>query len=162
MSPSKKLWAPWRMDFILSEKPSGCVFCPDLTKELKESLVVFDAPHALVMLNKYPYTCGHLMAAPKRHIAKLEELTDEESALLFRLVQNSIRVLREEFSPDGFNVGMNIGKAAGAGIEDHIHMHIVPRWNGDTNYMPIVADTHVVPEHLDTTYDKLRSQFIKL
>lgn len=162
MSPSKKLWAPWRMDFILSEKPPGCVFCFDQSKELKESLVVLDAPLALVMLNKYPYTCGHLMAAPKRHTSKLEELTGEESAELFRLVQESIRALREEFSPDGFNVGMNIGKAAGAGIEDHIHMHIVPRWNGDTNYMPVVADTHVVPEHLSTTYDKLRSQFIKL
>ena len=162
MSPNKKLWAPWRMEYILSDKPPGCVFCPDSTVELKESLIVFDAEFNFVFLNKFPYTCGHLLIAPKRHIDNLAALSDAESAELFQIVRSSTLLLKEEFNPDGFNIGMNLGKAAGAGIEEHIHMHIVPRWNGDTNFMPVVASTGVVPEHLDSTYDKLRARFIKI
>ncbi|MBE9531594.1 MAG: HIT domain-containing protein [Proteobacteria bacterium] len=162
MSPTKKLWAPWRMEYILSDKPSGCVFCPEEPVELKSSLIVYDTNHNSVFLNKFPYTCGHLMVAPKLHTNSLDGLSVEDSSELFSLVKSSIALLREEFNPDGFNVGMNIGKAAGAGIEEHIHMHIVPRWNGDTNFMPVLADTHVVPEHLNDTYDKLRARFIKL
>ena len=160
MSPTKKLWAPWRMDYILSEKQSGCVFCPDRSVEPKDALIVFDTPLTILMLNKFPYTSGHLMVIPRRHTSSLTSLTEEESTELFSLVGRAAGVLKEELAPDGFNIGMNIGKAAGAGIEEHIHMHIVPRWNGDTNFMPVVADTHVVPEHLTTTYDKLRARFI--
>ncbi len=159
MAPSKKLWAPWRMDYILSEKSKGCIFCPDPKVEPKDALLVFDTDLALVLLNKFPYTSGHLMVAPKRHTSMLEELTEAESNGLFELVKRSISVLKAEIAPEGFNVGMNIGKSGGAGIEEHIHMHIVPRWHGDTNFMPVVADTHVVPEHLSTTYDKLKVRF---
>lgn len=159
MTPTKKLWAPWRMDYILSDKPTGCIFCFDLTQEPKDALVVFETGAALVMLNKFPYTSGHLMVAPKRHISGLEELTESESIEFFQLVKRSISVLKDEIAPEGFNIGMNLGKSAGAGIEDHIHMHIVPRWHGDTNFMPVVADTHVVPEHLSTIYDKLKARF---
>jgi ATP adenylyltransferase len=150
------------MEYILSDKPPGCVFCPKEPIDLKKSLILYGAEHNSVFLNKFPYTCGHLMVAPKRHTASLDGLSGDESTELFSLVKSSIALLREEFNPDGFNVGMNIGKAAGAGIEEHIHMHIVPRWNGDTNFMPALADTHVVPEHLSATYDKLRARFIKL
>jgi ATP adenylyltransferase len=160
MAPSKKLWAPWRMDYILSGKPEGCIFCPDPSVDLKDALIVHATELTLVMLNKFPYTSGHLMVAPKRHTSALDELSTEESNELFDLVKFSISALKDEMAPEGFNVGMNIGKSAGAGIEDHIHMHIVPRWQGDVNYMPVVADTHVVPEHLSVTYDKLRSRFI--
>lgn len=159
MTPTKKLWAPWRMDYILSDKPTGCIFCPDPIVEPKDALIVFDTGVALVMLNKFPYTSGHLMVAPKRHISALEELREGESIEFFQLVKRSISVLKDEIAPEGFNIGMNLGKSAGAGIEEHIHMHIVPRWHGDTNFMPVVADTHVVPEHLSTIYDKLKARF---
>lgn len=159
MAPTKKLWAPWRMDYILSGKPTGCIFCIDFIRESKDALVVCETGLTLVMLNKFPYTSGHLMVAPKRHTSKLEELTQEESVDLFALIKRSICVLKDEIAPDGFNIGMNLGKAAGAGIEEHIHMHIVPRWHGDTNFMPVTADTHVVPEHLDTICKKLKARF---
>ena len=159
MAPSKKLWAPWRMDYILSDKPTGCIFCPDPEVEPKDALIVFDTDLASVLLNKFPYTSGHLMVAPKRHTSRLEELTEAESNGFFELVKRSIGVLKAEIAPEGFNIGMNIGKSGGAGIEEHIHMHVVPRWHGDTNFMPVVADTHVVPEHLSTTYDKLKARF---
>ncbi|MEE9542889.1 MAG: HIT domain-containing protein [Thermodesulfobacteriota bacterium] len=159
MSPSKKLWAPWRMDYILSGKPEGCIFCPDPKVEPKDALIVFDTELTLVMLNKFPYTSGHLMVAPKRHTSRLDELSEAESNDLFSLIKRSVRVLKEECAPEGFNIGMNLGKSAGAGVEEHIHMHIVGRWHGDTNFMPVTADTHVVPEHLSTTYDKLRARF---
>lgn len=156
---TKKLWAPWRMDYILSGKPEGCVFCPDPTQDAKTSLIVFATNLTQVMLNKFPYTSGHLMVAPKRHISKLEELSESESNELMELVKRAISILKEESSPEGFNVGMNLGKSGGAGIEDHIHMHVVPRWQGDTNFMPVTADTRVIPEHLDVTYDKLKRRF---
>ena len=159
MTPTKKLWAPWRMDYILSGKPSGCIFCLDPIVEPKDALIVFETERTLVMLNKFPYTSGHLMVAPKRHTSELDELTDDEFSEFFQLIKRSITVLKEEIAPEGFNIGMNLGKSAGAGIDEHIHMHIVGRWHGDTNFMPIVADTHVVPEHLDITYDKLRARF---
>lgn len=158
----KQLWAPWRSEYISSKKSGECVFCAAPRKAAKDGLVLFNGSISLVMLNKYPYNSGHLMLAPVRHVAKIEELTPEESIDLFRLLRHSTTVLTKTYNPGGFNIGMNIGSAAGAGIADHLHMHIVPRWNGDTNFMPLLADTKVVSEHLLTTLEHLMPLFEKL
>ncbi len=156
----KCLWAPWRMDYILKEKEKGCIFClPSSRKKDKEHLVLYRGEKAFVMMNKYPYNNGHLMIVPLRHCSDLESLTRSESIELFRLSQESIRILKSSLSPQGFNMGINIGKAGGAG-EDHLHIHIVPRWAGDTNFMPILGETKVVPEYLANTYQRLHSAFI--
>lgn len=148
------------MDYILDEKPHGCIFCLDArTDEDRQNLVLYKTPLSLVMLNRYPYTNGHLMVAPRHHTAELDSLTDVEMLDLFRTVRLCRSVLEEEASPQGFNIGLNLGRAAGAGIEDHLHIHIVPRWNGDTNFMTVVADVRVVPEGLLTTYDRLYPRF---
>jgi len=110
------------------------------------------------MMNTYPYVNGHLMIIPQRHVGNLEELTQEERKEIFDLVEASIRSLKEAMHPDGFNIGANLGKAAGAGIEDHFHVHVIPRWEGDTNFMPVLADTKVMPEHLETTFAKIRDR----
>ena len=156
----ERIWAPWRMDYILDEKPHGCIFCLDgCTDEDRQNLVLYRTPLSLVMLNRYPYTNGHLMVAPRHHTAELDSLTDVEMLDLFRTVRLCKSVLEEEASPQGFNIGLNLGRAAGAGIEDHLHIHIVPRWNGDTNFMTVVADVRVVPEGLLTAYDRLYPRF---
>lgn len=156
----ERVWAPWRMDYILDEKPHGCIFCLDGRAEVdRQNLVLLRTPLSLVMLNRYPYTNGHLMVAPRRHTAAMDALSDEEMLDLFRTVRLCRSVLEEEASPQGFNIGLNLGRAAGAGIEDHLHVHIVPRWNGDTNFMTVVADVRVVPEGLLTAYDRLYPRF---
>lgn len=155
----RHLWAPWRMEYIKGEKEEKCIFCKAPSQKQGEGLVLFSGALSLVMLNKYPYSSGHLMIAPVRHVAKLEEVTPEESIDMFRLARHATAVLTKAMKPEGFNVGMNIGKAAGAGIEDHIHLHIVPRWSGDYNFMPVLADTKVMPEHLSETFLKLRPMF---
>ena len=162
MSSTRKLWAPWRLEYILAEKPSGCIFCYSPDVDRKEALLVYEGEHAFVMLNKFPYNNGHLMVAPKKHVAELTGLDEGEYDELMKLVKASSSVLKKALSPDGINVGMNIGKAAGAGIEAHIHMHLVPRWEGDTNFMPVLTDTRVMPEHLTNTYDKLEPFFREL
>lgn len=150
------LWAPWRMGYILGEKPQGCIFC-DKPKDEKdrENLLLARAKHCAVMLNAYPYNNGHLMVAPYRHIAALTDLTEDEISDIMKVAQQCVSVLQQELQPDGFNIGMNLGRAAGAGIDDHLHLHIVPRWNGDTNFMPVLVNTRVVPESLTATFDKL-------
>lgn len=156
----ERVWAPWRMDYILDEKPSGCIFClPEGTEGDRQHLVLHRTPLSLVMLNRYPYTNGHLMVAPRRHTADMDSLSDAEMLDLFHTVRLCRSILEEEASPQGFNIGLNLGRAAGAGIEDHLHIHIVPRWNGDTNFMTVVADLRVVPEGLLAAYDKLRPRF---
>ncbi|WP_298269525.1 HIT domain-containing protein [Geobacter sp.] len=156
----ERIWAPWRTEYIFTEKPSGCIFClPQDTSEDREHLVLHRTPLSLVMLNRYPYTNGHLMAAPLRHTADMDSLSDEEMLDLFRTVGLCRAILHEEASPQGFNIGMNLGKAAGAGVDDHLHCHIVPRWNGDTNFMSVVADVRVVPEGLLAAYDRLLPRF---
>lgn len=156
----KRIWAPWRMDYILDEKPCGCIFClGGQSAQEREDLILFKSPLSLVMLNRYPYTNGHLMAAPLRHTSDLDSLSGEEMLDLFRIVRLCRKVLEVEASPQGFNIGLNLGRAAGAGIEDHLHVHIVPRWNGDTNFMTTVADVRVVPEGLLTAYDRLYPHF---
>jgi len=158
----KQLWAPWRSEYISSARDEDCVFCSAPSKGANEGLVLFNGSVSLVMLNKYPYSNGHLLVSPVRHVAKIEDLTPEESIDLFRLLRHSTVVLKRAYNPEGFNIGMNLGTAAGAGIADHLHMHIVPRWNGDTNFMPLLSETKVVSEHLTATLEKLRPGFEKL
>lgn len=155
----KQIWAPWRAEYIGAGKDKTCIFCSAAAKESDEGLVLFSGSRTIVMLNKFPYNNGHLMVAPVRHVARIEELTGEESADIFRLLRHSTACIQEVLNPQGFNIGMNIGSAAGAGIEDHIHMHVVPRWNGDMNFMPVLADVKVIPEHLKQTMKKLKPRF---
>jgi ATP adenylyltransferase len=157
----KILWAPWRMEYIRNTKPSGCIFClGDRVDSDRENLVLHRTPSSFVMLNRYPYSNGHLLIAPHRHVANLDGLSGAEALDLFQLMKLSCAVLNKVASPQGFNVGMNLGKAAGAGIEEHLHIHVVPRWNGDTNFMCVVGDLRVIPESLMATYDALLSGFL--
>jgi ATP adenylyltransferase len=156
------LWAPWRMEYILGKKKRGCVFCRRLKeKKSKEHLILFQGETAFVIMNKYPYTNGHLMVVPKRHCLNLEQLENSELKELFDLLKASVRVLKSRFHPHGFNIGMNIGKTGGAG-EEHLHLHIVPRWAGDTNFMPVLGKTRIISEYLEETYEKLHSAFMGL
>jgi len=152
----KRMWAPWRMGYILGNKVEGCVFC----KKLQESddganYVLYRGGTAALILNLYPYTNGHLMVVPYSHCGDLAELDDETLGEMMRLTKLCIRLLRKAMSPHGFNVGMNLGQAAGAGIREHVHIHVVPRWDNDTNFMPVLGDVRVIPESLDDTYKKL-------
>jgi ATP adenylyltransferase len=156
----EQLWAPWRMEYIESSKPEGCIFC-DKPREGRDerSYILCRGKWNFVMLNNYPYNPGHVMVAPYKHIAALEDMSDEELLEYSRMVAISVEVLKEAFHPHGFNAGINIGKVGGAGVEGHIHTHVVPRWEGDTNFMPVVADTRVIPQALDSTYQKLAPLF---
>jgi len=142
------------------EKPEGCILC-DKPKQKDDvaNYILYRGSKNFVIMNSYPYNPGHLMVAPYRHVANLEELTDAERHEHFDIVSRSVKLLKEVFKPTGFNIGMNLGKVAGAGIDDHIHTHIVPRWQGDTNFMPVIADVRVMPEALAETYDKLKGKF---
>ncbi len=156
----ERIWAPWRMEYIEMEKPKGCILC-DKPKENSDTLncILYRGDKNFIIMNSYPYNPGHLMIAPYRHIANLEELSDEELHEHFQIVSRSLKVLRQVFNPGGFNVGINMGRVAGAGIEEHVHTHIVPRWHGDTNFMPVVSDVKVLPEALAETYAKLKGKF---
>jgi ATP adenylyltransferase len=158
----ERIWAPWRIEYILNSKPTGCIFClKDHEKNDRENLVLNRSTLSFVMLNRYPYSNGHLLVAPYRHTADLDGLSSEEMTDLFKLVSYSCTVLGTRFAPEGFNIGMNLGKAAGAGVEEHLHVHIVPRWNGDTNFMSVVADLRIIPENLMATYDGLLPGFTR-
>ena len=157
---TKPLWAPWRLEYITqADELEGCVFCSEATGELPDdvSLVVHRGDSAVTILNKYPYASGHLMVAPIRHVGGLAELSDAEALELHRHSLSAIDALRREYQPDGFNLGWNLGRVAGAGITDHVHLHVVPRWSGDTNFMPVLADVKMLPEHLVETRDRLRA-----
>jgi ATP adenylyltransferase len=155
----KHLWAPWRMAYIKTFRRGGCVFCQALAEPSDgvENLIVFRGNNAFVILNRFPYTSGHVMILPYKHAPHLDDLDPETRAEMFELVNQATLVLQEIYKPQGFNIGINIGEAAGAGIEEHIHIHIVPRWMGDTNYMTSVGQTRVVPEPLDETYRQVKS-----
>ncbi len=156
----KHIWAPWRMEYIQGEKTEGCILCEaPVRNNDEENYILFRGEKNFIIMNSYPYNPGHLMVVPYRHLASLEELTDEERHEHLDIVSRSVAVLRRAFSPGGFNLGTNIGKIAGAGIEGHIHTHIVPRWQGDTNFMPVVSDVRVIPEALAETYRKLKVEF---
>ena len=156
----EQLWAPWRIEYILMEKPKGCILCDKPKQDNDAANYILHRGHEnFVILNAYPYNSGHLMVAPYRHIASLEELTDSEIQEHYKIVNQSIRALRQVYNPEGFNVGINIGRVAGAGIDGHIHTHIVPRWQGDTSCMPVLSDTKVINEALAETYKKLKEKF---
>jgi ATP adenylyltransferase len=154
------IWAPWRIEYILKEKSDDCVLCekPGEDKDA-QNYILYRGNKNFIILNSYPYNPGHLLVAPYRHIGNLEELTEEERNEHFELLSRSIKVLKEAFNPGGFNIGANIGKVAGAGIDDHFHSHIVPRWQGDTNYTTVMADVRVVPQALAETYKILQGKF---
>ncbi|MFB0546158.1 MAG: HIT domain-containing protein [Anaerolineae bacterium] len=146
------------MKYLVGEKPQGCIFCNKIAEDNdRENFVLYRGPKSCLMLNLYPYNSGHLMAIPYEHAPSLESLEEDTLLELMLLVRKSLTALRKLMNPDGFNVGVNIGKASGAGIDEHVHIHIVPRWEGDTNFMPVFAETRVVPELLHDTYDKLKA-----
>ncbi len=153
----KQLWTPWRLEYILSAKQEGCIFCDFVEQEDdRNNLILLRGERSFLMLNKYPYNNGHLMAVPYHHVDTLELLLPEEQADLMAMTVLAVSALRLAMKPDGFNIGYNIGKVAGAGVKDHVHCHIVPRWNGDTNYMPVLAEVRVIPQALSDTYDQLK------
>jgi ATP adenylyltransferase len=153
---TRQIWAPWRLEYIASaDDQDGCVFCQAVGDDDDRALVIHRGRTAVVLLNKYPYTSGHLMVAPVRHVGDLLELTDAEALEIHRLAGQGVGALAEAFGPQGYNLGWNLGRIAGAGITDHIHLHVVPRWAGDTNFMPVLADVRVIPEHLAETRRKL-------
>ena len=154
------IWAPWRIEYIQMEKPEGCILCnkPEQNNDTL-NYILYRGEKNFVMLNAYPYNPGRLMIAPYRHTASIEELTDEELKEHFEIARRSTSILRQVFNPGGFNLGINLGRIAGAGIDSHFHTHIVPRWQGDTNFMPVIADVRVVPEALSETYQKLKDRF---
>jgi len=159
------LWAPWRNEFIKGPKPEGCFFCAAAAADPSQDadyLVLARRDLALVILNRFPYNNGHLMVAPTAHLANLEELPPATANEVMALSQRALRVLRQVLSPHGFNLGINGGKVAGAGVADHVHQHVVPRWDGDTNFMPILADTKILNESLTTSYQELRAGFDRL
>ncbi len=154
------VWAPWRMKYIESEKSGACILCEKPKQDDDEkNYILYRGSHNFVLLNLYPYNPYHLMVAPYRHTSSLDSLSDEERNEHFSIVSRSVGILRKELNPAGFNVGINMGAVAGAGIEDHIHTHIVPRWQGDTNFMTVVSDIRVVPEALADSYKKLKGKF---
>ena len=153
----ERLWAPWRMEYLARPKQEECLFCRQESD--RDQLVLWSTPLVRVMLNRYPYANGHLMVATRRHLAELGALSEEEMLQLFRAVALCREVLIRASKPDGFNIGINLGKAAGAGVEDHLHMHVVPRWNGDNNFMTVLSDIRVLPEALLATYDRLLPLF---
>ena len=159
----KRLWSPWRMKYIENhEKEEGCIFCNALAKtDDKENLIIKRGEKAFVIVNLYPYTSGHIMVAPMEHQPSLEFLDPGTRAEMMELVSQSMVVLKKIYKPQAFNVGANIGEAAGAGVPDHVHLHIVPRWNGDTNFMSTLGETRVLPESLSETYQRIRETFQK-
>lgn len=156
----KILWAPWRIQYILGPKPDDCVFCiPKHRDEDAERLILYRGKHAFVIMNKFPYNNGHLMVTPYRHIMELADLPQEEAFEVMELLQKSCSILKAHFKCQGINVGLNLGEAAGAGIREHLHFHLVPRWNGDSSFMAVMDEVRIVPEHLRTTYASLKQHF---
>jgi ATP adenylyltransferase len=158
----ERLWSPWRMEYIQSNKEQSedaeCIFCRIQRGEESER-VLTRSELAFVTLNKYPYSPGHILVIPNRHVGDLEDLEDEESLDLQRLMKRSVKALREEYAPHGFNIGMNLGRVAGAGVPDHLHWHVVPRWSADTSFMPVVGETIVLPELVAETARRLAPRF---
>ncbi|MBM5805815.1 MAG: HIT domain-containing protein [Candidatus Verstraetearchaeota archaeon] len=155
----KTLWAPWRLAFITEERSGECIFCKKPAENDDKKNYIYERRNLVFgLLNRFPYNSGHLMIAPYRHIISFEELRDEEWTAMLKLLQDTTAVLNKLMRPEGFNVGFNIGRASGAGFE-HLHLHVVPRWSGDTNFMPVLSDTKVLPEHLDETFRRIREDF---
>jgi ATP adenylyltransferase len=162
---SERLWAPWRMEYILGPKGGACFFCDYAAaapETYRENLVLVVQPHALVCLNRYPFAASHLLVAPRRHTSSLDQLTSEEYDATMRLLRESVVRLRMATRAEGFNVGFNLGKVAGAGVEEHLHGHVVPRWAGDSNFMPVIGDVRVMPEYLEDSWERLVGYFADL
>jgi ATP adenylyltransferase len=157
---AERIWAPWRLAYIKGEKEGGCIFCTRLGRNEDENdFILHRGQHAFVILNLFPYTNGHLMIVPYEHTSELEALPDETLGEMNVLLKRSIGALKAAFRPQGFNIGWNIGRCAGAGVAEHVHEHVVPRWEGDTNFMPVLAHTSVMPELLSETWKALKASF---
>jgi ATP adenylyltransferase len=160
---NQRIWAPWRLAYVKDaskDSEQECIFCTKpAARDDEANLIVHRGERCFVILNLFPYTNGHLMVAPFEHIGAIQDLPPETTAEMMALAQRAIVVLEQEYQPHGFNVGFNQGRVAGAGVEHHIHMHVVPRWGGDTNFMPVLADTRVMPQTLDQTYAALKGKF---
>ncbi len=158
-----KLWAPWRMKYITEsvvKQPEGCIFCTKPKESCdKENLILYRGEHAFVMMNAFPYNNGHLMVVPRRHLSELSGLGRDEHAELSEMLRVAVGLLGAAYKAQGYNVGINLGQVAGAGIADHLHWHVVPRWNGDTNFMPVLGDTKVISQSLEDAYDALAEGF---
>jgi ATP adenylyltransferase len=154
-----RLWAPWRLEYLKGEKSSDCIFCSKPALPDDEAFIVHRGTSCYVILNAFPYTNGHVMVAPFEHVGDLRRLQDDASAELMVLTQRSLAAIERVYGAEGFNLGMNLGDVAGAGFAGHVHMHVVPRWKGDTNFMPVVGDTRVMPEALPDSWSKLRAAF---
>ena len=163
MNPRPPLWAPWRMEYIVGPKPDACIFCEHDDPALdRERLILYRGRHVMAMLNRYPYTNGHVMVAPYSHVARLSDIEEEIRHDLIGCLAACQRILDEAYRPDGLNLGANFGAAAGAGFVEHLHFHLVPRWVGDANFMTSVGEIRVIPEHLEHTYDELAPRFAEL
>ena len=156
----ENLWAPWRLAYIKGEKEEGCIFCTRLQRSTDEAdFILYRGRTSFVILNAFPYTNGHLMIVPFDHVSDIEQVPDATLAEMDHLLKRSVAALRKAFGPQGFNIGWNIGRCAGAGIEEHVHEHIVPRWNGDTNFMPVIAGVTVIPDSLAGAWQALKPYF---
>lgn len=161
----ENLWAPWRMQFIeeVRDKGSGCIFCElGAPGDDRERLVLYRGETCYAVLNRFPYNNGHMMIVPYKHTGELGDLSSEEYSEMMGICSEAVKIMREAMNAEGFNCGFNIGAVAGAGIKDHVHMHVVPRWCGDTNFLPIISDTRSMPEYLENTYDKIIGGFRKI
>jgi len=154
----KVIWAPWRIRYIEMPKPKTCFLCDAIkSKDDRKHYVIYRGSKCFIIMNLFPYNPGHLMIAPYRHVPSIENLNNDELFDLMVLTRLSLKILRKAFNPHGFNIGVNIGNVAGAGVEEHVHVHVVPRWSGDTNFMPLLADVKVIPQALEETYRKLKN-----
>ncbi|UCD64809.1 MAG: HIT domain-containing protein [Candidatus Zixiibacteriota bacterium] len=161
--PHKTIWAPWRANFILAEKEKGCIFCKRLKmKDSIRNLILYRGELAFVILNKFPYNSGHSLIVPNRHVGRIEKLTQAESIEFFDLTRRTVAVIKKVLKPSSLNLGMNLGRVSGAGIPGHVHMHVVPRWHGDTNFMPVIGETNVVSVPLEPVYRALKKEFGRL
>jgi ATP adenylyltransferase len=161
----KQLWAPWRMEYLEENKPEkkGCVFCvlPKETEDRK-NLILHRGERVFVIMNKFPYNNGHVMVVPNRHVADMSLVPDDDLRDLFLMSKHVVQALKDAYAAPGFNIGMNVGEAGGAGIREHLHLHVVPRWLGDTNFLPVLGETKSMPQHLMTSYDALKGYFGRL
>ncbi len=157
----EKLWAPWRMEYILSDKETECAFCQKQDHTTCNNHILKSGEHCFVIMNIYPYNSGHLLVVPHRHVSELEDLSDQESTAISKAIVASCRCLKQAIHPQGFNIGLNLGRIAGAGITQHLHWHIVPRWSGDVNFMPVLAEAKIISQHLEDTYNFLKPYFNK-
>jgi ATP adenylyltransferase len=163
----KNLWAPWRIEYILGPKADNCVFCLDKQagndeRTLVQRQILYQGKRSFVLMNKYPYCNGHIMIAPYAHLSCITELDQESTAEFMLLVQKSTNILRRHFNAQGINIGINLGEAAGAGVREHVHCHLVPRWNGDSNFMAVMSDVRTIPQHLEETYFALLPYFAEI